>query len=116
VAVFRRDGDTVKFEKLVSTTSAPLSIDFGNDHMYVAGATTVDSFVLHQQTVAWLDGTTGLELVGGATPPNGSTAQVGVIDDRQLLVTLKAPSMSCGSMMGRSAAHRRSRCQRPPAP
>ena len=90
VAVFRRDGDTVKFEKVVPTTSAPLSVDFGNDHMYVAGATTVDSFALHQHTVAWLDGTTGLELVGGGAPPDGSTAQVGVINDRQLLVTLKA--------------------------
>jgi hypothetical protein len=89
VAVFRRDGDTVKFEKVVSTTSPPLSVDFGNDHMYVAGATTVDSFVLHQHTVASLDGTTGLELVGGGAPPDGSTAQVGVISDRQLLVTLK---------------------------
>jgi hypothetical protein len=57
--------------------------------MYVAGATTVDSFALHQHTVASLDGTTGLELVGGGAPPNGSTAQVGVVNDRQLLVTLK---------------------------
>jgi len=57
--------------------------------MYVAGATTVDSFALHQNTVAWLDGTTGLELVGGGEPPNGSTAQVGVIDRHQVLVTLK---------------------------
>ncbi len=89
VAVFRRDGDILKFDKVVSTTSAPVSVDFGNDHMYVAGAATVDSFALHQNTVAWLDGTTGLELVGGGEPPNGSTAQVGVIDRHQVLVTLK---------------------------
>lgn len=89
VAVFRRDGDRVKFEKVVSTTSAPLSVDFGNDHMYVAGATTVDSFALHEHTVAGLDGTTGLELAGGGAPSNGSTAQVGVVNDQQLLVTLK---------------------------
>lgn len=89
VAVFRRDGDTVKFDKVVSTTSAPESVDFGNDHMYVAGATTVDSFALHDNTVVWLDGTSGLELSGGGAPPTGSTAQVGVINDRQLLVTLK---------------------------
>ena len=47
VALFRRDGDVLKFDRLVTTTSAPVSIDFGNDHLYVAGATTVDSFVLH---------------------------------------------------------------------
>src|SRR6476620_10221110 len=89
VAVFRRDGDVLKFDKVVSTTSAPVSVDFGNDHMYVAGATTVDSFALHRNTVESLDGTTGLELVGGGAPPSGSTAKVGLINDQQSLVTLK---------------------------
>src|SRR5215831_13885019 len=89
VAVFRRHQNGLKFEQLIATTSAPVSIDFGNDHMYVAGATTVDSFVLHENRVGGLDGTTSLELVGGTVPPGGSTAQVGVVDERQLLVTLK---------------------------
>jgi hypothetical protein len=89
VAVFRRHQNGLTFEQLVATTSAPVSIDFGNDHMYVAGATTVDSFVLRENRVGGLDGTTSLELVGGAIPPSGSTAQVGVVDERQLLVTLK---------------------------
>jgi hypothetical protein len=89
VAVFRRHQSGLKFDELIATTSAPVSIDFGNDHMYVAGATTVDSFVLHEGRVGGLDGTTSLELVGGAVPPNGSTAQVGVVNERQLLVTLK---------------------------
>ena len=89
VALFRRDGDALKFDRIVSTTSAPVSVDFGNDHLYVAGATTVDSFVLHQNSVQWLDGTTALELAGGGAPPAGSTAQVGVIGEKQLLVTLK---------------------------
>ncbi len=82
-------GIVLKFEKVVSTTSAPVSVDFGNDHLYVAGATTVDSYVLHQNSVEWLDGTTDLALAGGGAPPAGSTAQVGVIGERQLLVTLK---------------------------
>jgi hypothetical protein len=89
VAVFRRRQNGLTFEQLIATTSAPVSIDFGNDHMYVAGATTVDSFVLHENHVGALDGTTSLELVGGAVPPSGSTAQVGVVDEHQLLVTLK---------------------------
>lgn len=90
VALFRRDGDALKFDKVVATTSAPVSVDFGNDHLYVAGATTVDSFVLHGNSVGWLDGTTDLTLAGGGAPPVGSTAQVGVIGEQQLLVTLKA--------------------------
>ncbi len=89
VAVYHRVDDVLKLEKLVTTSSAPVSIDFGNDHMYVAGATAVDSFVLNGNTVGWLDGTTSLQLAAGGPPPNGSAAQVAVVDDRQLLVTLK---------------------------
>jgi hypothetical protein len=89
VALFRRNGDTLRFDRLVTTTSAPVSLDFGNDHLYVAGATTVDSFALNGNTVEFLDGTAALELVEGGVPPVGSTAQVGAINDRQLIVTLK---------------------------
>jgi len=64
-------------------------VDFGDDHLYVAGATTLDSFVLHENSVEWLDGTADLALAGGGAPPAGSTAQVGVIGEKQLLVTLK---------------------------
>jgi len=89
VALFRRDGDELKFDEVVTTTSAPVSVDFGNDHMYVAGATTVDSFVLHENSVQWLDGTTELALAGGGVPAAGNTSQVGVTGEGQLLVTLK---------------------------
>lgn len=89
VALYKRDGNALVFDKLVATTSAPVSVDFGNDHMYVAGATSVDSFVLRHDGVESLDGSTALELAGGGVPPNGSTAQVGVINERRLLVTLK---------------------------
>ena len=82
MAVFRREGDRLKFDKLVWTTSAPVSIDFANEHMYVAGATTVDSFSIHRNSVDWMDGTTALELADGTTPPAGSTAQVGAISER----------------------------------
>lgn len=90
VALFKRHGALLKFDKTVTTTSAPVSIDFGNDHMYVAGTTTVDSFEMHHDNVGWRDGTATLELVGGVVPPGGSTAQVGVVNQQSLLVTLKA--------------------------
>jgi hypothetical protein len=89
VALFRRRGDALTFERLVTTTSAPVSVDFGNDHLYVAGATTVDSFVVRERSVEWLDGTTELAVAGGGIPAPGSTAQVGVISAQRLLVTLK---------------------------
>src|SRR5258706_6402440 len=87
VALYRRDDDHLRFAGLVTTTSAPVSVDFGNEHMYVAGTSTVDSFMLHRNNVEWMDGTTGLELAGGGPPSNGSTAQVGVINEERLLVT-----------------------------
>jgi hypothetical protein len=89
VAVFRRDADGLRFQQSVTTTSSPVSIDFGNGHMYVAGATSVDSFRVRGGVVEWMDGTTALELAGGGVPPAGSTAQVGVVNESQLLVTLK---------------------------
>ncbi len=89
VALFKRHGNALQFDRLVSTTSAPVSIDFGNGHMYVAGATTVDSFEMHRGEVVWRDGSVGLVLVGGAAPSAGSTAQVGVLNRDSLLVTLK---------------------------
>jgi hypothetical protein len=89
VAVFRRDGDALRFDKVIPTTSAPVSVDFGNDHLYVAGTTTVDSFVLRENSVEWLDGTTGLAVAGGGSPAVGETSQVGVISEEQLLVTIK---------------------------
>ncbi len=89
VALFSRDGNRLRFDRTVSTTSAPVSVDFGNRHMYVAGATTVDSFVLRRNTVEWLDGTAALVVAGGGAPAIGSTAQVGAIGEDRLLVTLK---------------------------
>ena len=89
VALFRREGDALKFDQVIQTTSAPVSVDFGNDHLYVAGATTVDSFVLRENSVEWLDGTTGLAVAGGGNPAAGETSQVGAISAEQLLVTIK---------------------------
>src|SRR5215831_1887562 len=89
VTLFKRHGDQLRFEKTVATTSAPVSIDFGNDHMYVAGSTTVDSFEMHHNDVTFRDGSAPLLLIAGGTPPAGSTAQVGVLGKQSLLVTLK---------------------------
>jgi len=91
VAVFKRDGDGLKFQQLLATSSGPVSVDFGNDHLYVAGTTTIESFGLNGSGshVGGRDGLAWLQLVGGDTPATGSTAQVGVVDRRHALVTLK---------------------------
>lgn len=85
VTLFKREDNKLIFKKKVYTTSAPVSIDFGYDHMYVAGDTTVDSFSLDNFEK---DGTARLILIEGTIPNPGSTAQIGVLRDK-LLVTLK---------------------------
>jgi len=89
VALFHRDGDRLKFDQVVTTTSAPVSVDFGNDHLYVAGTTTIDSFAIGRGGALWLDGTAQLEIAEGGAPPAGATSQVGVVDAQRVLVTLK---------------------------
>jgi DNA-binding beta-propeller fold protein YncE len=89
VSIFERQGNTLSFVKTIPTSSAPVSIDFRNNHMYVAGATTADSFVMIGDQVYWQDGSVDLLLAEGGTPPVGSTAQVGALA-HQLLVTLKS--------------------------
>ncbi len=71
VALFRREGHSFRFDRLVIATSAPVSVDFGNGHLYVAGASTVDSFVMHGPAVGWMDGSASLELAGGGSPAPG---------------------------------------------
>jgi hypothetical protein len=89
VAVFRRAGNGLTFDQLVVPTSAPVSVDFANGHMYVAGTDTVDSFRLVGNHVGALDGTAHLILAGGGVPPAGATAQVGAAGHGTLLVTIK---------------------------
>src|SRR3989442_9846269 len=89
VALFKRHGDRLSLDRIVTTTSAPVSIDFGNDHMYVAGSTTIDSFEVRHDNVVGRDGSAALELAGGGPPPLGRTAPEGVRGKQSPLGTLK---------------------------
>ena len=89
VSIFRREDDRLSLDQLVVPTSLPVSVDFSNDHLYVAGDSTVDSFEVHGHHVGRLDGTTHLALAGGGAVNPGATAQIGVVDENSLLVTIK---------------------------
>src|SRR5438132_7906832 len=77
VSIFERKEDQLIFKRKVKTTSPPVSIDFGHGHMYVACATTVESFRLDKEFKR--DGSANLVIAEGGSPPKGSTAQVGVM-------------------------------------
>ena len=84
VAIFGRSQSGFQVRQVVPTLSAPVSVAFGKDHLYVLGTTTVESHRLRESAVdPGADGVTGL-LLG-----DGSSAQVGVVAD-QLVISEKS--------------------------
>ena len=88
VQLFKRKNDGLVATSLVPVSDSPVSITFSQNHLYVAEATQVESFLLSSHGGVKRDGGTHLVLVGGAVPPVGSTAQVGLVP-HSLLITLK---------------------------
>jgi hypothetical protein len=88
VSLFERTPQGLALRDVVTTTSAPVSVELTRDHLYVAGATTADSFILAGPRAIKRDGSADLVLAEGTAPPAGSTAQAGVAGGT-LLVTLK---------------------------
>ena len=80
---------TLVLNQTISVISPPVSIDFANNHMYVAEATSTESFLMNGNSVLQRDGRTNLILAGGGPALAGDTAQIGVVSASQLLVTLK---------------------------
>ena len=84
VSIFERDGDGFDLRQIVPTASQPVSVAFGTNHLYILGATTVESHrILNGSVDASPDGTTAL------LRADGSAAQVGVIGN-QLVITEKS--------------------------
>jgi hypothetical protein len=86
VSIFGIRGGKLFLYKVLKTASAPVSVAFGNDHLYVAGVNTVESFELDSFKQ---DSKVNLLMADSSVPPIGATSQVGVAG-RKLLVTLKA--------------------------
>lgn len=70
VTIFERVGNSMHPTQMVKTTSAPLSVAFGHDHLFVLGATAAESFPVYGNTVGARDGSANL-LIG-----DGSSAQI----------------------------------------
>ena len=85
VSLFKQNGKSFSFVKQFSTASKPVSVAFGNGHLYVLGSTSVESHKMHGSNVdSAADGTATLAL------SDGSSAQVGVLD-HELLISEKGP-------------------------
>lgn len=86
VAVFTKDPGRadLKFEELVPALASPVSVAFGNDHLYILTTTHVESHLIdHGGVHPTADGAAGL-VVG-----DGSAAQVGVVKG-QLIISEKS--------------------------
>src|SRR5512145_3166156 len=84
VSLFSRADGGFELRQTIPTSSQPVSVAFGKDHLYVLGTTTVESHRIGPDGVETAaDGTAGL-LVS-----DGSAAQVGVAGD-ELILTEKS--------------------------
>ena len=84
VSLLEREGNTFELTQTIATVSAPVSVAFGKDHLYVLGTTTVES---HRSTGSTVDD--NADGVVSLVLADGSAAQVGAAGD-QLVITEKS--------------------------
>ena len=84
VSIFKRGQNGLEMKQLVPAVSRPVSVAFGDDHLYILGATTVES---HHMDGSDVDSNPD----GAATllHADGSSAQVGVVQ-KQLIIAEKS--------------------------
>lgn len=97
VSLFERGGQGFQLRQTISTSSSPLSVVFGHNHLYVLGTTKVESHQLY-----------GFEANGnadGAVPlllADGTAAQVGLVEN-QLILTEKNNMIETVALDGNGA-------------
>jgi hypothetical protein len=84
VALFGRTEHGFQFRESIPTASNPLSVAFGNNHLYVLGTTTAESHKIFGSFVS-----PGADGVVKLLKADGSSAQIGVVGN-QLIITEKS--------------------------
>ncbi|MGA7416005.1 MAG: hypothetical protein WBW33_36375 [Bryobacteraceae bacterium] len=93
VSIFERRHNSFELKQLVSTSSSPVSVAFGNGHLYILGTTGVESHAMDENHVnSNADGFAPL------LKADGSAAQVGVVDN-QLIVTEKSNTVETVNLL-----------------
>jgi hypothetical protein len=84
VSIFEREDGGLQLSQMVSTVSSPLSVAFGEGHLYILGTTTIESHAIYGHEISnSADGVTTL------LKADGSAAQVGVLPS-QLIISEKS--------------------------
>ncbi len=86
VSLFDRTGNGFKLRQVIPTVTGPVSVAFGNNHLYILGGAKVES---HAMLGASPNVSSNPDGVGALIEANGSAAQVGVLPG-QLILTEKA--------------------------
>lgn len=98
VSILTRLGDGFALSQTIATSSAPVSVAFGKDHLYVLGTTAVESHRFDGGTIdAAADG------IGALVRGDGSAAQVGVVGD-QLVISEKSGVIEVVDVRGGAVA------------
>ncbi|MGA3097407.1 MAG: hypothetical protein ABSF25_13195 [Bryobacteraceae bacterium] len=93
VSILERRNNRFQMKQLVSTVSGPVSVAFGADHLYILGASKVESHRMFGSTVGLApDGVVPL------LKADGSAAQVGVVQN-QLVITEKSNTIETVDML-----------------
>lgn len=89
VSLFEYHHGAFELIQIIPANSAPVSVAFGHSHIYILGATTVESHLIHHRKIVddIPDGVANLLLA------DKSSAQVGVLKD-QLVITEKGTGTS----------------------
>lgn len=94
VAMFERDAKGFYFKQLVWTASSPVSVAFGDDHLYILGTTAVESHCIWGNDVS-----SSPDGVAPLIKADGSAAQVGVLPGH-LIITEKSNMIETVNLAG----------------
>lgn len=110
VTIFQWQGNGYKVLKVIPVQSKPVSVAFGNEHLYVLGTDTIESHKMEGDSVAdAFDGKARL-LVG-----DGSGAQVGVLN-KQLIISERSNTIELVDLRYGLVTEKINPVQLPPPP
>lgn len=84
VSIFTRSDNDFHLEQVIPAASSPVSVAFGHGHLYILGATTVESHPVFNSSVS-----PGADGIAHLLKADGSAAQIGVLET-QLIITEKS--------------------------
>lgn len=110
VALFENRGGEIQLVQVIPTSSEPVSLAFGAQHLYVLGDTTVESHLIDGNGVREMpDGVVDLLIA------DGSAAQVGFLED-QLILTEKKGMIAVVNLKNGAVTEQITPVQLPPPP